>query len=107
MDIGNLIIALISGIIGGNAAGAAMPEKNIGALGNTISGLLGGGVGDFILKALGVLTSAGAAGAAAANGATGHEMDISSILANVGVSGVSGAVLTTIVTLIKDALQKK
>lgn len=103
MDIGNLLISLISGIAGGNAVGAAMPQKNMGAVANSVTGLLGGGVGDFLLKALGVLASSGIAGAA---GAPGSEMDISHLLANIGVSGVSGAVLTALVTLIKSALQK-
>lgn len=106
MDIASLLISLISGVAGGNAAGAAMPEKNMGAVANSVSGLIGGGLGDFLLRALGVLASAGAAGAAGATGATGSELDIASILGNVLGSGVSGAVLTTIITLIKSALQK-
>ena len=40
----NLLISIISGIVGGNVAGAAVPaDKNLGALGNTISGIFGGG----------------------------------------------------------------
>lgn len=103
MDILNLIISLVSGAVGGNVAGAAMPEKNPGTLINTIAGLFGGGVGDFILKALGILATSSMAGHAA----TGNEFDISSLLANIGISGVSGGVLTAIIALIKDAMQKK
>lgn len=102
MDILNLIISLISGAVGGNVAGAALPEKNLGTLANSVIGLLGGGAGDFILKALGILASAGAAGATAE-----HGLDIGSLLANIGVSGVSGGVLTAIITLIKSAIEKK
>lgn len=104
MDVVNLIISLISGAVGGNVAGAAMPEKNLGGIGNTIAGLFGGGLGDLILKALGVLATAGAA---SATGATGSELDIGTILANIGVSGVSGGALTAIIALIKSALEKK
>lgn len=100
MDIINVLISLISGAIGGNIAGAATQEKNLGVIGNTIIGLLGGGAGDFILKLLGVLSAAGATG-------TAGEMDLTSILANIGISGVSGGALTAIITLIKDAIQKK
>ena len=108
MDIINLIISLVSGAIGGNLAGAAMSEKNLGVIGNTIAGLVGGGAGDFILKALGILAASGiATGTAAATGTTGHEMDIGALLANIGVSGVSGGVLTAIAGFIKDAVQKK
>jgi uncharacterized membrane protein YeaQ/YmgE (transglycosylase-associated protein family) len=104
----NWIISLISGAVGGNIGGAAVSEKNLGAIANTIIGLLGGVGGDFILKALGVLGSAGAATAATgAAAATGTDLDLTSILANIGVSGVSGGVLTAVIALIKDALQKK
>ena len=101
MDIVNLIITLVSGAIGGNVAGKAMGDKDLGVVGNSISGIIGGGAGDFILKALGVLASAGATSATTGN------FDIGSILANVGVSGVSGAVLTAIIAFIKDAMEKK
>jgi hypothetical protein len=35
----NLIIQLISGVVGGNAAGAALKDYNLGNLGNTIAGV--------------------------------------------------------------------
>jgi uncharacterized membrane protein YeaQ/YmgE (transglycosylase-associated protein family) len=106
MDILNLIITLVSGAIGGNVGGKAVSEeKNLGPLANTIIGLVGGGAGDFLLKSLGVLAATGAATATGAS--TGSEFDIGSILANIGVSGVSGGVLTAVVALIKGAIQKK
>lgn len=104
MEIVNLIISLISGAAGGNIAGAAMPEKNLGTLGNTIAGLVGGGLGEFILKLLGVLATTGVAGQA---GATAPELDLTSILASIGAGGASGGILTAVVALIKSALQKK
>ena len=33
----NLIIQLVAGIIGGNAAGASLKDYNLGTLGNTIA----------------------------------------------------------------------
>lgn len=103
----SLIISLISGAVGGNVGGAAVSEKkNLGTIANTILGLFGGGLGDFILKALGVLATTTAASAAGA-APTGHELDLSSILATIGVSGVSGGVLSSVAALLKDALQKK
>src|SRR5262249_18874625 len=54
------IISLISGIIGGNLAGSAMKEQSLGALGNSLAGLVGGGLGGQLLSALGVLGGAGA-----------------------------------------------
>jgi uncharacterized membrane protein YeaQ/YmgE (transglycosylase-associated protein family) len=48
----NLIIQLISGVVGGNAAGAALKDYNLGNLGNTIAGAIGGVGGGQILQAL-------------------------------------------------------
>jgi len=104
MDLINLLISLVSGAVGGNLTGAALPEKNLGPLINTIVGLLGGGAGEYILKALGVLASASAASSGAAGGS---ELDIAALLATIGVSGASGAALTGILTMIKDAIAKK
>jgi uncharacterized membrane protein YeaQ/YmgE (transglycosylase-associated protein family) len=98
MEIINLIISLVSGAVGGNVAGYGITEKNMGPIANSIIGLIGGGAGDFILRVLGVLASTGTAE---------PNLDLSTILANIGVSGVSGAALTAIVSLIKDAIQKK
>ncbi|MCE5317004.1 MAG: hypothetical protein LLG04_06525 [Parachlamydia sp.] len=108
MDIGSLLVSLISGVVGGNVAGAALPDKSLGALGNSLSGLVGGGIGGSILQALGVIatqvaTGAGTAGAAGA--ASG--LDIGSLLGNIGGSGVSGAILMIIVSLIKNAMSQK
>jgi uncharacterized membrane protein YeaQ/YmgE (transglycosylase-associated protein family) len=45
MNIISLIIEAISGAVGGNVAGAAMKENNLGIVGNSIAGILGGGAG--------------------------------------------------------------
>ena len=47
-----LIIQLISGAVGGNIAGAAMKQYNLGTIGNSIAGLIGGGAGAQIIGAL-------------------------------------------------------
>ena len=41
----NIIIQLIAGAVGGNAAGAGLKNYDLGTLGNTIAGALGGAVG--------------------------------------------------------------
>ena len=48
----NLIIQLIAGVAGGNAVGAALKDYNLGGLGNTIAGAIGGVGGGQILQAL-------------------------------------------------------
>lgn len=103
MDIVNMLVTLVSGAVGGNAAGAAMPDKSLGALGNSIAGIFGGGIGTYILQALGLFAQA----AAQPGAATGPEsFDIAHLIANVAASGVGGAALTTIVGLIKNAMNK-
>ena len=49
MDITSLIIEAVSGAVGGNVAGAAMKEKRLGGVGNSIAGIVGGGLGGTIL----------------------------------------------------------
>ena len=45
-----IIISLVSGGVGGNIAGAILKNFSLGALGNTIVGLLGGGIGERYLR---------------------------------------------------------
>jgi uncharacterized membrane protein YeaQ/YmgE (transglycosylase-associated protein family) len=48
----NLIIQIIAGAIGGNAAAAGMDKVDLGKVGNTVAGALGGVGGGQILGAL-------------------------------------------------------
>ena len=48
----NLISQLIAGVVGGNAAGAALKDYNLGNLGNTIAGAIGGVGGGQLLQAI-------------------------------------------------------
>ena len=72
MDITSLIIEAVSGAVGGNVAGAAMKENSLGTLGNSIAGIVGGGVGGTILQMVMGTATAGGGG-----------LDLQSILANV------------------------
>jgi hypothetical protein len=95
-----LIIQLIAGGVGGNIAGAALKQYDLGTIGNTIAGVIGGGVGAQIIGALlGGGTGAGAAG-------TGG-LDIGSIIGQIASGGVGGGVLMVIVGLIKQATSGK
>ncbi len=93
----NLIIQLIAGALGGNAAGAMLKNLNLGTLGNSIAGILGGGLGGQILGMLG-----GAGAAAATTGGT----DISSIIGSLASGGVGNGVLMAIIGVIKNAMAK-
>jgi len=89
----NLIIQLIAGAVGGNAAGATMKNLDLGALGNTIAGALGGAGGGTLLTSLLPLLQ-GVAG----------NVDIGQLVGQAVGGGVSGAILTAIVGLIKNAM---
>jgi|GEM_PF-253773 len=108
MDLVNLIISLVSGIVGGNLAGSTLEgNKNLGGLGNSITGLIGGGAGGYLLKALGFIATAAAASPSIdGTMTTPQHFDIMSVLANIGGSGLGGAALTFLAVYIKDSVQK-
>jgi uncharacterized membrane protein YeaQ/YmgE (transglycosylase-associated protein family) len=84
MNITHILLALISGGVGGNIAGALMKEYSLGPIGNSIVGILGGGAGWKILNLI-----AGGAGA-------GIGTDIAG-------SVIGGGLLMAVVGLIKKA----
>ena len=92
-----LIISLISGAVGGNAAGAALKKLDLSVLLKTVVGAIGGVGGGQLLAMLG-----GAGGMAEAAGG----MDIGAIASQVIGGGGGGAILTAIVGLIKNAMAK-
>ena len=56
----NIVIQLIAGAIGGNAAGVAAKDVSLGTGGNTIAGALGGIAGGSLLTSLIPMLSGGA-----------------------------------------------
>jgi hypothetical protein len=77
-----LIISLIAGAAGGNGIAKILKNLDLGPLGNSIAGIIGGG-------------------AAAAGG-----MDIGSIISSVASGGVGGGVLMAIIGVIRNAMAK-
>jgi uncharacterized membrane protein YeaQ/YmgE (transglycosylase-associated protein family) len=98
MNLITLIINLVSGAVGGNAAGALMKDKSLGTLWNSIAGILGGGIGGAILQAL-VPSLAGMA--------QGGGLDLGSIVGQIAGGGVGGGVLMVLISLIKSAMAPK
>ena len=92
----NLVIQLVAGAVGGNAAGAVLKQFNLGPLGNSIAGIIGGGLGGQILNAI----LSGGAGAPSASGA----LEIGSLLTQIVGGGVGGGILMVIVGLIRQAM---
>jgi hypothetical protein len=93
----SLIIQAIAGAIGGNAAGGWLKNIDLGPLAKTISGAIGGGIGGQILQSL-----IPALGGAAASGG----FDIAVFAGQLAGGGVTGAIVTVAVGLIKNAILK-
>jgi len=89
----NMAVELISGAAGGNIAGNLLEKYNLGPLGNSVAGILGGGLGGELLGMF-------MGGAAAPSG--GPTIDITSILGHLGSGGIGGVVLMVIVGIIKQ-----
>ena len=95
MDVTSLIVDLVSGALGGNAAGAAMKDYSLGPVGNSIAGIVGGGIGGQVLSMLVPALS----GAAAGGG-----LDLGGIVGQIAGGGVGGAILMLVVGLIKKKM---
>jgi hypothetical protein len=97
----NLIIQLLSGAAGGNIIGNTLKQYNLGPLGNSIAGIVGGGLGGQLLN---MILGGGAAAGTAATAATAGGLDIGSIVEQIAGGGVGGGVLMLIVGIIKQAI---
>src|SRR5262249_29945732 len=97
----NLIIQLIAGVAGGNAAGAALKDYNLGSLGNTIAGAIGGvGGGQIFQGPLSAIVNAGAGRKPASAG----NLDLGAIVGQIVGGGAGGAILTVIAGLVKGMM---
>ena len=92
----NLVIQLVAGAVGGNAAGALLKQFNLGPLGNSIAGIVGGGIGGQILNVL--------VGGTATAGSSSGALEIGSILTQIVGGGVGGGALMVIIGLIRQAM---
>ena len=87
-----LVVQLIAGAIGGNAAGAVFKDKSLGALGNTIAGIVGGGIGGKLLSYV--------LGGAAVQAASGF--DLAAFIEQLAGGGIGGAVVMILVGIVKN-----
>lgn len=92
----NLILQIIAGAIAGNATAASMDNVDMGKVGNSIAGALGGVGGGQLLGVL--LPSL----AAAASG-----VDFKTVIAQVVGGSVGGAILTVAVGMLKGMMAKQ
>lgn len=97
-----ILIQLVSGAVGGNAAGALMKNMSLGTIGNSLVGILGGGIGGQILGMLGMASGAGGADLGGAAGG----LDLGGILGSVAGGGVGGGALLAVVGTVKKMMAK-
>jgi hypothetical protein len=93
----NLIIQLIAGAVGGNAAGSALKDYSLGSVGNTIAGAVGGvGLGQALQALIPMLA-----------GAAGGQLDVGAIIGQLVGGVVGGAILTVVAGLVKKMMTGK
>ncbi len=93
-----LIIQLVSGAVGGNVAGKILKNLSLGTLGNTIAGILGGGLGGWIFEMWGL------PGGEMAEASTG--LPLPTILGSMAGGSLGGGVLMALAGLLKKANKK-
>lgn len=94
MNIVPLLVSLVTGAVGGNAAGSIFKKLSLGTLGNSLAGILGGGLGGSILQTLGM--GAGPSGS----------MDMGAILGSLASGGVGGGAVMAVIGMVKKAMAK-
>jgi hypothetical protein len=97
-----IIVQVITGIIGGQAVGAAIKQAAMGQLPKILSGAIGGVGGAAILGSLMSGGAVDAGGVADAVGGLGSSLNLQNIVGGVG----GGAILTGIVGAIMSAMKK-
>lgn len=100
MDIATLLIQLISGAAGGNLGGALLKNLNLGSLGNTLAGMIGGALGSQLLNGVAGHTASMAATAA------GGDIDVGAILSQVAGGGLGGGVMMMLVGVLKQMFHR-
>ena len=98
MDITSLLISVVTGAAGGNAAGAALKEKSLGTIGNSIAGVGGG----LIAQLLPLITGGNVDVTALVSTLLGNN----TLMGDIGTSGIGGAIAMAAAAYIKQYLQK-
>jgi len=95
MDWTSLIISLVSGAVGGNAAGKVLKNFDMGTLWNSVAGIVGGGIGGQIMAQLGIDPGSATGGA-----------DLGSIVSQIAGGGIGGAILLVVAGYVKRMMSK-
>ena len=97
MDLISLMLPFFSGAAGGNLVGGILKNFNLGSLGNSLAGLVGGGVGSLVLgNLLGMpMPTAGSV-----------DPDGAALLGQILGGGAGGGVMTMVVGVLQKMLAR-
>lgn len=92
------LIGAVSGLVGGNAAGAASKKNSLGPLLNSVTGAAGGALGGFagdalLQNLLGTVSSG--------------QFDLGALGGQIAGGGLVGALVTLVIGWIKNKLGKR
>jgi uncharacterized membrane protein YeaQ/YmgE (transglycosylase-associated protein family) len=90
----NLVIQIMAGAVGGNAAATLLRYFNLGPLGNSLTGMIGGALGGQILNEM-LTDGVGTLSSSAA-------LEIGSLLTQIVGGAVGGGIFMVIVALIRQ-----
>jgi hypothetical protein len=91
----DLLVQLVSGAVGGTAAGSILKDLSLGKPGDAISGAVGGGIVGQILNS--VLGGGGDVGG----------IDVASVVKDIVGGGVGGAIVMAIIGMLRNAMMKR
>jgi hypothetical protein len=96
--VGNLVIQVICGILGGHAAAAAAAEHGFGFLGHTVVGALGGAFGGLFLQTLAATVVTG-------SGSVAEPTAVENAAIQILTGAVAGGCLTLVVGFVKHSIE--
>jgi uncharacterized membrane protein YeaQ/YmgE (transglycosylase-associated protein family) len=94
----NLVIQIITGMVGGNLAAVLAKEHGFGALGHTIVGLVGGAISGYFLQILAGIT---------ANGSVNEPTFVEQAILQGLTGAAAGAILVLIVGFVKHSIDRQ
>ena len=98
-----IVLQALSGVIGGNATGAAMKKKSLGKVGNSIVGLIGGILGGLLLN---YLNNGSIDLSSVVEGLANSGAEAGNALENIAGGGIGGSVLMAVVAMLKNKRKK-
>lgn len=91
MDLITLAVQLVSGAVGGNIVGSVARNLSLGLLGNSLAGIVGGGVGAYALQALGMPMPA----------IDPSNLDFATLATQIGGGAAGGGILMAVIGMVR------